>query len=641
MVLHYLRRAFFWAGLCCFTSSAWAAPFSTPVEERLREVSESRMWHLLLHYSDRLLTRFESEADTPGFFFAGEAGKTDPLAELKADLEAFADPHRKIEARPGEIYHPQCLYPARYAFLKEELGLTYPDQPCPRFQEWFEKFRITGIRLVFASAYMGNPASTFGHTFLRLEFKPPAGHTVKHDLLDYGINYGALSFGENSLVYALKGLMGGYPGYFALVPYHLKVNEYNNLESRDIWDYALNIPVPRIKAMLRHMWELQFVNFDYFFLTENCSYHLLVLLEIAMPEWRLRDYLTYHVIPSDTIKAVLAQEGAVGKVQFRPSLYRQLRSQVLALSESEYEKYMAYKQNRQVDFDGTESALLLDALINYQSVFQAAEKKELNDEEKLQRRQFLLARAKVKEASPSPEIPQPRNRPDQAHESAKAGLYGGLKNERGYLGVHLRPAYHDLLDNDVGFLPFTQVHVLRMDFRYYPDRHNIRIRELTPIELIAMNPIDAVSQKMSFAMGAGLFSPDDFECNDCMAGYFYGGLGYSAFPIPNYQRLLLYSLLKVHVQAGPEFTPYLRVGASFETAAFWSPVDEFKVGLTGEGYAFPNQVDEQSGYLKFGFEVAGSPWRQSDFRLGLRRLLTPSSGLGKFFDVWAEASLYF
>jgi len=70
--------------------------------------------------------------------------------------------------------HPQCVFPARYKWLKRELSfdpLEHPEQACPRLEGWLNELNPERITLVFSSFYMNNPASMFGHTLLRIDTK--------------------------------------------------------------------------------------------------------------------------------------------------------------------------------------------------------------------------------------------------------------------------------------------------------------------------------------------------------------------------------------------------------------------------------------------------------------------------------------
>src|SRR5690606_18640561 len=116
-------------------------------------------------------------------------------------------------------------------------------------------------------------------------------------LLSYALNFGAFIEGDdNSILYAWRGLMGGYPGLFALVPYREKLSEYNRLENRDLWEYRLNLTAEETTRMVEHVWELKQIRFDYFFFDENCSYRLLELLEIARPGLELTEHFPLTAI---------------------------------------------------------------------------------------------------------------------------------------------------------------------------------------------------------------------------------------------------------------------------------------------------------------------------------------------------------
>ena len=86
---------------------------------------------------------------------------------------------------------------------------------------------------------------------------------------------------KNGLTFAIQGLIGGYPGTFSVLPYYIKVREYSNLENRDLWEYELNLSPEEIEIFVDHLWELGSTYFAYYYLSENCSYHVLGLLEAS------------------------------------------------------------------------------------------------------------------------------------------------------------------------------------------------------------------------------------------------------------------------------------------------------------------------------------------------------------------------
>ncbi len=217
--------------LLCFliaeiSSGATESPEPTYVQDlisraTLAKLAEEREWHLLLHYRENLLGGHTSEQDDPGFFLSPD-GKTDPQAELEATLRQFFS-----DELVGRSRQPaQCAFIARYQWLKEKLSFDddrLPPQPCERFHRWYVDFDAESVSLIYPSAYMNNPASMFGHTLLRIDQK---GQTEQTRILAYTINYAAEVPPDAGVEYAIRGIFGGYKGYFSTIPYYLKVQEY-------------------------------------------------------------------------------------------------------------------------------------------------------------------------------------------------------------------------------------------------------------------------------------------------------------------------------------------------------------------------------------------------------------------------------
>jgi hypothetical protein len=81
---------------------------------------------------------------------------------------------------------------------------------CPKYEDYLDAFSTHSASLIFASGYLGNPASMFGHVFLKFNGESEDG------LLDNTFSYGAkVPDNENKLVYITKGILGGYQGKFS------------------------------------------------------------------------------------------------------------------------------------------------------------------------------------------------------------------------------------------------------------------------------------------------------------------------------------------------------------------------------------------------------------------------------------------
>src|SRR5438105_4718538 len=110
---------------------------------RNRSLSEDRSWLRLGHWRKRLLGGWESEADGPGLFLSPE-GRRDPAAELEATLSGFfargdAAPTGSKLADPS-LEHPQCRFPARFAWLAAVLRIDLAPSPrrywSPTSRSW-------------------------------------------------------------------------------------------------------------------------------------------------------------------------------------------------------------------------------------------------------------------------------------------------------------------------------------------------------------------------------------------------------------------------------------------------------------------------------------------------------------------------
>jgi Domain of unknown function (DUF4105) len=283
-------------------------------------IARSIAWLRLLHYRPDAKGQPVSQIDGKGFFLATN-GERDPAAELEATLRAFSRP---LEAG-REDEHALCRFPARRQLLDERLHFTGVQHAptCPALAHYLTLLDPESIAVVYAANYLNNPASAFGHTFLRLKGRRPAGSTVPDDALAYGVEYIANTDTDNPFLYGFKGLTGLFPGVFRFHSYESKLHEYANGEARDLWEYELALTRAEAALLVLHLWELSSTHLDYYYLTKNCSYHVLATLEAAAPRIDLVSRLNFVVLPRDTIKALYRVPGLVRGTVYRPSVRSQ------------------------------------------------------------------------------------------------------------------------------------------------------------------------------------------------------------------------------------------------------------------------------------------------------------------------------
>lgn len=581
-----------------------------------KDLSGRRTWHLLLHYRKNLLGGFTSEADGPGFFLSPE-GRTNPQAELEATLAKFFSD----ELVGTSQQQAQCAFPARYRWLKDELnfdGGLLPEQDCTRFRTWINAFDPESVTLVFASAYMNNPSSMFGHTLLRIDQK---GQTEGTRLLAYAINFAANVTTEDAIAFAVLGLTGGFEGYFSMFPYYVKVQEYSEMENRDIWEYRLNFTPDQIERMLMHTWELGNTYFDYYFFTENCSYHLLSLLEIADPNLHLTDGPRLWVIPTETVRWVAEQPGLVSEVIYRPSRSTQIRRKRERLAEEE-QRWLAQIRSRPeavheeefVALPPHRQALVLDVAYDYLRYLAVSE----GETPAIQRNQrFVLEkRSSLRIPTEEQQIDPITAPPETGHGSARAGVGFGWRAGEPFVELAIRPGYHDLLDDATAYPPDGQIEVLSTRVRRYAHRDQIRLERLTLLSLVSLSPLDAYFAKPSWKVSAGLETVPGGGCGLCTAYNVNLGAG-GAVEGRLVGREVLYALAELDFNYGEAYEKDYRIGGGVTVGLLAEPLRGWRANLTATYLNFP--VGDRSDDLRASLHQNVSLGRNLALRLELNR----------------------
>jgi hypothetical protein len=532
-------------------------------QARAAHLAESDEWLDLLHYKPYAYRPGRrSLADDPDFFNAPD-GRTNPEAELEATLAAFFSDVQETDT----IQNPQCRFIARYHWLKDKLDfdpVRLPERPCRRFDQWREGLDPYQITLVFPAAYLNNPASMYGHTLLRVDTREQDEHTR---LLAYSISYAAGTNETSGLVFAVNGLTGGYPGVFSVTPYYLKVREYSDIENRDIWEYRLTLTPEEIDRLLMHTWELGPTRFDYYFFDENCSYHLLSLLDVARPGLDLTDQFRWWAIPSDTVRAVSQVPGLVGAVTYRPATatvirqrLRQLDPDLRHLAKKLSERKVLPGDARLRALSALDQARVLELGYDYASYEAATGHARTSDSQ--YRRELLLARSRLDVPSQRPEVAVPAVRPDQGHGTARLSLGAGGQDGRAFAEIRVRPSYHDLLDDDGGYTPGAQIQFFDTALRHYRGSDSGRLEHFIPLDIVSLSPRDEFFSPLSWKVNIGL-TRDHLAKNDEPLVFRANGGPGLAYRTPGSDNgdSLFYGFLEASLDAGKSYEGNYALGA--------------------------------------------------------------------------------
>lgn len=615
-----------WAVLVGLAHAATSADYLAQLQQRARalDLAASPTWRALLHYESDWLGAGVTSTVASDWFFLAAGGRHDPQAELAATLAAFfSNQPISPQNRP-----PRCALPARYMFLVQVLTIDskrLPQVDCPDYQQWLDGLAPASVNLVFPAAYPNSPSSMFGHTLLRINSQRSA-HTTP--LLSYAVNFAAHTHEDNGLVFAVKGLAGGYPGVYGVFPYYRKVKQYAWIENRDIWDYPLRLEPAQRKRMVAHLWAMLEVQFHYYFLSKNCAYQLLALIDVAKPRLHLTAHFDWYAIPIDTIRALRQVPGLLGTAEYRPSMQTELRRHASQLDTDERQLALAVARG-QVAPDSSRLAVLpastragvLEVAHDY--LYYRFQQGSVNRDRGLPRaRAILLARSTIHDKADFAPIPVPDTPPDKGHKTLRLAFDGSWRDDVFSFGLRLRPAYHDLLDNPAGYTDGAAINFLDLGLRLRPDTGDLRINDLTLIDITSLAPRGELFKPISWQIGTGLRRrPSALPFADApnnLGYYLQGGPGL-AWGQPD---LLGYVFGLASLDANRSLAPAYALGAGGSVGVLAHLRRRW-------------QLRAEAGYLHY---VAGADGHYGWLRLGQQWNLMDQLGL-RFGVAWVDTAV--
>ncbi len=479
-------------------------------------------WINLLHYDvvDENNDEYLSQVDDKRFFNAKD-GKTNSRSELLETIATF------FNTSVNDDTHALCRFVARFDWLNEKLSFKQEKLPvtdCKLYKEWREQVDADHITMVFPAYHLNSPSSMFGHTLLRMDKK--FGNN-ESEWLSYSVNFGAeTNTDDNSIFYAFKGLAGGYPGIFIVTPYFKKIQEYNRIENRDIWEYPLNITAEETHRVLQHLWELKEMNFDYFFFDENCSYRLLELLEVARPGIELTDEFSLTAIPVDTVRAV-ERANLIEQVNYRPSQATALQHLLDDMNETE--QALVHKLTQDIKTIESEEFKTLsesqrhnivDAAYKYIRYQQTDQER---DPEIAKHSYLLLKQINTYPASKPPVYSVP-TAPEVSHNSRRFTVGMGERMKQSYAELSYKFSFHDLEDNEHGFLRGAQINLGSIQIR--SNHGETKLHKLDVIDIFSITPRTDFFTPLSWRIYTG-WERQPTGLKDRLVSHVTGGAGVS------------------------------------------------------------------------------------------------------------------
>lgn len=573
----------------CFASNAAISAPASVDAPPLVFLAKHERWLALLHWNQGTTFRNRNRSYvTDDAFFLSPHGRYDALSELEATVKALK-PEGSVE---------RCLFPARYRFLSEQLHwpLEGAFDHCEEYQEWRSIVPSGRVVLVFPAAYLNSPSSMFGHTLLRLD---ASDSDEQSSWLSWAVNFGAVMDDEASILYIYRGLAGSYPGYFSTVPYHTKIQEYAHIENRDMWEYSLDLNDNERSWLIEHLWELQNIRFDYYFLDENCSFRLLELMEVARPNTGVLSDFRFTEIPVDTVRTMV-EAGFVEQGGYRPSKAVELKA--LSAGMSANERRLARRLVKQPDYNAAPFAEL--SLSEQRRVVKAAyellrfqQRNKERDAVAASKSMELLRRLNTYPQEPDIKPIKP-SQPELGHGTKMLALTGGALEKEGYGQLEYRWAYHDWFDPPTGFLEGAQIEAFSLKLRY-DNTEKLELQELKLVDIRSLAPRDTFVKPISWYVQGGferLVVEEDYS----LTSYIEAGPGMSW----QWGDVRPYAFASARLEHTRLHRGNMEFGTGAMLGALWYAPNGVVLGAGAESIYFFRDKTRHQGHMTISVPVA-------------------------------------
>lgn len=500
----------------------------------------------------------QSEVSYSGYFISQD-GQNHLKNELSANIQALfamAEPNQSI----------RCRFPARSGWLIQKLDIKNDELPqvaCPELDEWMGQIKPYKATLIYATDFMGNPSSMFGHTLLRLDPKDQKAL----NLVSYAVNYAATVTSGDDLAFAWKGVTGQYPGEYSLMPYYRKVKEYGDFESRDLWEYELALTPQETQFLVAHIWEMKHVTFPYYFVSDNCAYRLLGLIDLVRPNSNLAAQFKLAAIPIETIKSI-QQANLIQDTVYRPALETQLLSQAKQHGNrlAKVAHRVAYAEPTEIstllaDYSELEQTQILEmAYDDLYLQFIGRHVEEKFAQARLRQLLSLRSQSAIEKQRGVPATP--KTDPTRAHHARNVSIQAGEVQGQGFVELGHRQAYHDLIDPQGGFRIGTQLMFWDGAIQYRDDQ--LKFEHFDFLSVNSYNPITPFKTPLTWGFNIGwrqeALDRDGQFSEDDQHGVFNlkTQFGYS---VANQARThLCYAQIQNHFEAGKALDKGWRIG---------------------------------------------------------------------------------
>jgi hypothetical protein len=340
-------------------------------------------------------------------------------------------------------------------------------------------------------------------------------------------------------------------------------------------------------------------SFDYFFFKENCSYHLLALLDYADPSLHLTDEFLVWTVPADTVRLIASKPGLVSGIAYRPSRSNVIRRKRESLPGSERE--LAHRITQDLGELTTptfaqlglaKQAFLLDLASDYLR-YRVETTDSPPPELKERNRAILTARSQLRIPSPEFTVVPFAKQPEVGHKTSRTTVGAGWRNDDTFEEISVRAGYHDLLDPEVGYTPNAQIELASISLRHYNRVDQTRVERATLANVMSLSPIDSVFHAPSWKINMGMNTIRFGDCQLCSNGVVNGGIG-AAVESHWLKREVFFAFAEAEANYSNAYDERHRIGGGSTVGMLTDLTDRWKLMATGSylGYVLGDKSDD-------------------------------------------------
>ena len=147
-----------------------------------------------------------------------------------------------------------------------------------------------------------------------------------------------------------------------------------------------------------------------------------------------------------------------------------------------------------------------------------------------------------------------------------------------FLQLDLRPAFHDLLDPQGGFIRGAQIEFLNTAVRYYPEESKVNIEHLNLINIISSTPRAPFLKPFSWKANVGLDRKRFTDNDRPLVGQFNAGIGVSYDLL--HSKSLISAFTEGSVLLSGRFDESIALGVGPGLNIFYDLTQQWRIGLS-------------------------------------------------------------